>query len=78
MAESNGKWQLAFWIMGIISITMWGGLTYAVVDNENRNVDTHKEMVKERTDMFREMMKENESAHSAILQRLSRIEALLK
>lgn len=76
--NGNGKWQLAFWIMGVICCTWLTGLTYGVVDNENRNTDTHKEMVKDRTDIFRELMRENEVAHSNILQRLSRIEALLK
>jgi len=41
---SNGKWQLAFWIMATICVGGMLTLTKYVIANEVRNITDHKEV----------------------------------
>ena len=81
MTTGNGRTTWLLWTAGaLLTIIMFGMgiLCSGVIANEIRNNQTHKEMVAERNFMFSELLKESNVAHSNILQRLSRIEALLK
>jgi len=65
--NGNGKWQLAFWILGVMATVWLLGLTQGVVANEVRNVQEHTNIRKE---IIYEIRENGE--------RLARIEAIIQ
>jgi hypothetical protein len=76
--SDNGKWQAGFWLITVISGVWLVGLSTGVVANEIRNTENHRLMVQERTAQFSQLIRENSNSHTKIMERLARIEALLK
>ena len=56
--NSNGKWQLAFWIMSTVIVGTMIILTNNVIANDRRNVDDHKEIRSEMSDKFDKLFDE--------------------
>ncbi len=75
---SDAKWQLGFWVITIICGSWLSGLTIAIAANDIRNTENHSVMLKDRTILLNEFIHENNAAHQEIVQRLARIEAILK
>jgi hypothetical protein len=79
--QTNGKTTTIIILCGVLQAIILFGmgiLCTGVIANENRNTETHRQMIRERTDMFNQLIMENNKAHTDIIQRLSRIEALIK
>ena len=66
MANGNGKWQLAFWIVTVFFLMATLGLTNAMVMNDR--------LSRNRDEKITECMN---NQYSDIVQRLARIEAKL-
>jgi hypothetical protein len=89
MVISNGNGNGVFALLGKLAITGFCGLCFAgffyLSSRVEANFNDHGELryeaetrVESRNNLIREMIALNEKAHSDIVQRLSRIEALLK
>jgi hypothetical protein len=64
---NDSRWQIAFWFMGVMTTVWLAGLTQAVVANDRLNSTVHASMV----DTINKQ-------YTDIVQRLSRIEAIVK
>jgi cytochrome c-type biogenesis protein CcmH/NrfF len=67
---------IALWIMGLL-VTVLSGVVYGTIDNRNKAVDEHKLMIQIRQGEDNVLRAEANKNYAEIIQRLSRIEAII-
>ena len=64
------------WIIGLL-LTVLSGIVYGTIDNRNKAVDEHKNMIQMRQSEDNVLRAEANKNYAEIIQRLSRIEAII-
>lgn len=71
---NNGKWQLAFWLMGIICTVWLAGLTTGVIANDNKREVNEREITAKHEKDVKEIIILINENQKELLQRLVAIE----